>query len=652
MGDRDYPHRPRVSTDGTGRGFPGGSPSSASPRPRTPNGNLHPEYRHPFTPPQSPYRPRSSGSLNQIRELEDENRDLRFQVRNFRQLEQDYSELQYQWQRLSDDLSKVNGDYNALISQHQALSAEKAEVDRDNHRLQLKLDNTRHEQQGQDSNAHQLAKANKKIQEYESMMFSARNVARNKTFQLAELYTLSRKHGLASDQYKELMQHMGKETKLRNDLQHYELKQQAEEAKCAYEFEYAKALDANEKYAAAETHFRSVLGAETSSTRSIPNAVNFDYVALRLAKVIGIQGRLPAAKDIYERRMQPLFAEGFAQRSQIKRDNVLRHASEYYLMTVKEKDYQDALFYLNKILGQKSTLSASAKKDIETTIWTSIDVLETRNQEEYLPEFLSRLCGVVSHTSPSDFDLKCLSKQGTLLLYRGQPDSRNSENTANHDHAYASRHLQRVWDSRQRLDDDLFLSTGWTLALTSLCLSKYDTAINVLETLESDISTRSIADKQPTQHQISALLAYCDLQKGAFASAESTAQEVFDHHGLNDIFVTNLPRALDGAEFHQANILIRALSKQAKSAKFEHAKKVWKLIFDAKSKGWDGSAKATFASHLDAGVVLASEWTKHARSAGKKPKSGPEVGGEVERLRRAVKRWPDGWTRGEFERVK
>jgi hypothetical protein len=561
-------------------------------------------------------------------------------------VEEDLQDLQYRYNQLGAELDRINAENDDL-------SARMVDADHENDRLKQRLDDARYDPRAVDS-SEKLAEANKKIQEYESKIFAARKTAETKTVQLAKLYSSSRRYDKAAQEYKHLIQHAEDDSKLRGKLKDHEREYLAEEQKYQYQFECAKALAAADELEQAEGHFKSVLSVEEQLSRSPSCELDFDDLALRLAKVINLLDRTPEAKRIHRERMCSIENDHLSQVSQRKRDNIMRHASEYYLILVKEKAYEDAMFYLKKILAQRTEVTLAAKQEMEKVIWKSIDILDSRDQSKYLLKALFRLCAFPEDAAVSDIELKALSKLGTLLLYRGQPDNSIPPSPAAHDHAHAFTYLQRAWTHRQRLDNSLFLPTGWMYALTCLCLKKHNIAEPVLQELQNYLHTTDIVSTHPSPHHISTLLAHCYLKSGKFALAESTAQPLYTTHKLTNLFSTlplPLPSPLNPADFHHAPLLITALSKQFQKQKFSDARAIWSKFFAAKST-WDGKDKALLQSFLEAGSVLGSEWTRYARENGKTARSGPEVVAEVGRLKRVMGRYPGGWGRGEFERVK
>lgn len=495
------------------------------------------------------------------------------------------------------------------------------QLEAENHNLLLKLDNYKEELRLAKEECRSLAAANRKILELEAQILQHGSAMERVRLGSATAYIQLERYNSAASEYEQLALLKKDERKLRVNLNDEEGKRKAEDDELFYMFEQAKALASGERYEHAERVLRSVrLLKERIGSRRVA-AVDSQNVQSKLCDALIRQGKTTEARKLYLDAAAPLELGTLNRRSPSDSTWVLQNAMSYTRLLTKERDYDQARYWMKRIWPNRHSATPQGLHDIEKETIDIAAILESRGQSKQQMKLLETICS--NNVAPlSEPLLYCYAKLGSLY---------HSCANSNDDFANAAAYLRQAWTERQRLDSHLLRSTGWTLALTLVRLKIYQDARDILRELQRT-NVNAALGESPTNDQVQALLAHAQLMLQDFTAAETTAAKVFKHSGTKDVFAGSTSLSVDLSAFHHADTLILARARQKTREKFREARTVWDAIYKARQNilGNDGRGTAQLSKHVASGKFLADEWKKFAESMPAKPVSAKEVRTEVE----------------------
>ena len=197
--------------------------------------------------------------------------------------------------------------------------------------------------------------------------------------------------------------------------------------------------------------------------------------------------------------------------------------------------------------------------------------------------------------------------------------------------------LKDIWLHRHKaaryyvpaLETDVIAS-----ALSLVMKMRFEDASDLLTDLQQHHSGNDHV-RNPSEDQISALLAYVHLARGKFEAAEAGAAAVYARCGAASVFPSSA--SIDCLNFHHADTLIRARSKQDKKEKYRQAKEVWDEIYQLRNEILAANPDQ-LKKHIAAGLTLADEWEKSCqrRSTPVRPTSATKVRAMAGEMRKMV----------------
>ena len=474
-----------------------------------------------------------------------------------------------------------------------------------------------------------IATTNKSNLELETLIAQHETTIERVRSRCAALYLRTKQYGSAASDYEQLVSLKKGQKNARARLRDEEGRRAAEDGEVCYTFEQAKALASGEQYEQADRIFRVILAAKhrLGSQRAI--SVDLRDVQTQLCDSLCRQDKRSEAKVLYLDAAAPLQLGALERKSREDSTWVLRNATNYAHVLVKERDYNQARPWLRLIWSNRYRATEQGLHDIETGMLNVLSILESRVDSKQQLKLLETVCSG-NQGAMSAPVLLCHAKLGMIHYNRGKS---NTDDVAHQDYTNAVTYLQQAWIPRQQLDVNASRSTGWTLALSLLHLDQCENARDVLQELKHT-TTNNARGGHPSKDQTMALLAYAQFKLRDFDSAEITAATVYKNCGVNDISTAS---TMD-LSAHHADTLILACSKQKTREKFQAAEAVWDAIqASAKDTLREVNGRAQLTQHVLSATTLADEWQALANRQGARAVSAKRVREGIRKMKVLMK---------------
>jgi hypothetical protein len=551
-------------------------PFTSSSRPSTSNDYLHPCWQPPYTPPHSPDPLSSPGSSHRIHVVQDENDRLKGQNRD---LIKENDILKERLDNTKEDLRQANQRTNQHQEENNQVKGQHRDLERENVSLNQRLKDAKAE----------LRQANQHISLLQEEL-------------RGQDHDLVRENGSLNQRLRNAMTDLRQANQTINLLQE-ERDQQRDEAMRTQQEQDAQIHD--DRSTIKRLYERNAQLCLRS--KEYNEAIEHFQLLIRLMD-----------KEI-SLKAQQQDRDGQSQAEDARWNYRFQYAEALVIAgqpDLAEHEFDSLLTESKDRFGQNSQRT----RDVQTRLCKVLISLGKTRDAKWMYHCAAMQLDNIDQQDESDrtWTLRNAKSYAHILL----EEEEYRKAVSWHQDIWLHRHKAAMSDVSE-LENAVI-----AFVLSLIKKKRLADASDLLTALQQDNSSDDYV-QSPSEDRVSALLAYVYLARGKPNAAETSAAAVYNRWGIASLF--------QSSDFHHADTLILARTKQDKREKYLQARIVWNEIYNQRNEILVAN-KDQLKKHVAAGLTLAEEWEKscerRSTSHRVRARSAAEVREQAEEMRK------------------